>query len=129
MTETELPSGAKLEITPAPFAIAKALYMAVAEEMKSLKLDPRAEIDANFWKDIFCVGISSVKIEERLWECMKRATYNGLKIDKDTFEPIESRQDYGVVCFEVAKENILPFTKSLSAKYSALLGTIIKNPA
>lgn len=115
-----LPTGKELDITVSPFSISKALYQAVCEEVKNLKLDPEAEIDANFWKDIFCSGLSSKKIDLALDECMKRCTYGGLKIDKDTFEPVESREDYLLVCFEVAKDNITPFTKSLYAQFGTV---------
>lgn len=121
-----LPSGAKLEVQVAPFTLSKSLYMAVAEEAKALKLDPGAEVDVNFFKDIFCTGIASKKIEMALAECMKRATYNGLKITDDTWEPLEARQDYLPACFEVAQENIKPFMKSLYAQFAESLTAMKK---
>jgi hypothetical protein len=120
----QLPSGAKLVITVSPFAVSRALYQALLEELKGLKLDPKAEIDVNLWKDLFCSALSSKKIEACLEECMKRATYNGRKIDSDTFEPVEARGDYFDVCFEVAKENVLPFAKSLYAQYADILAKV-----
>lgn len=116
-----LPSGSKLEITVSDFKTSKALYVAMAAEAKSLKLDPNAEVDVNFLKDIFCAGLSSKAIEESLDACMKRCTYNGLKITTDTFEPVDARQDYLMVCFEIAKENVEPFTKALGQKLSPIL--------
>lgn len=119
-----LPSGAELKITPAPFVEAKALYQSFLAEMKSLKLDPKAEVDVNFWKDIACTALASKQIEQAIEVCMKRATYKGLKIDGNTFEPIEARDDYFTVLFEVAKVNIQPFTKSLYAQYGHLVGML-----
>lgn len=124
MREVTLPSGSTLKITPAPFPEARALYQAVVEEMKGLKLDPEAEIDVNFYKDVFCVGLSSKKIEAALWKCMERSLINDLKITADTFEPVEKRDDYLTVCFEVAQENIRPFTKSLFAQYGHIFAMI-----
>lgn len=112
-----LPSGSILEITVGSFQESKALYMAVMEELKVLKLDPTAEVDVNLFKDMFCAALSSKKIEAALDVCMKRVTYNGLKVTQDTFEPVEAREDYLNVCFEVAKENIQPFTKNLYAQF------------
>ncbi len=126
MNEVVLPSGAKLVITLPDFEVSKALFQAVAEEAKGLRLDPKAEVDVNVWKDLFCTFLCSKKIEMCLWECMKRATYNGLKIDKETFEKEDSRDDYFTVCYEVGKKSILPFSKSLYAKYSHIL-EILKN--
>jgi len=125
----KLPSGAVLKITPSPFADAKALYQAILEEARGLKLDPLSEIDVNLWKDLVCVGFSSKKIEAALAKCMERATYNDLKMDKDTFEPVAARDDYLTVCLEVTKENVMPFMKSLYAQYANILKMVPKNPA
>lgn len=121
MKELRLPSGAILKIGLASFAAAKSLFQAVSEEAKELKISAETEIDVSLMKDMFCVGISSKKIEAALWECMKKSTYNGLKITEETFEPEEARQDYLTVILEVAKENLAPFTKSLFAQYGDIL--------
>lgn len=119
-----LQSGAEIDITPAPFTVSKALYQALLEEGTNLKLDPSVEIDVNFYKDLFCVGFSSKKVEVALWACLERVLYKNLRITSDTFEPIEAREDYTEICFEVMLENILPFTKSLSAQYQIILGKL-----
>ena len=119
--EITLPSGVVLKITLAAFAEGKALYQAVLEEAKSLKLDAGADVDVNFFKDIFCTGFSSKKIEAALNACLSRCLYGNDKCNlSDTWEPLAAREDYISVCFEVAKENLLPFTKNLSAQYAAL---------
>lgn len=120
----KLPSGAELKITLAPFADAKSLYQAVLEEMKCLKIDAATEIDVNLFKDLFCYGFSSKKVETALEQCMKRCLINGIKIDKDTFEAEDLRQDYLIVCIEVVKANILPFLKPLFAQYNQLTQVI-----
>lgn len=119
--EIELESKSKLLITLAPFKDAKELYQAVLEELKALKLDPQAEIDANFYKDLFCAGLSSKKIEAALWQCMKRCAYKGEKITDDTFEDEKAREDYIPICFHVMEQNIKPFTKALSQQYKTIL--------
>lgn len=121
MKTIKLPSGAELSIDVAPFADARALYQACLEEGKILRLDPTAEVDANLFKDLLCTALSSKKIEAAITKCMERALYNKLKITNDTWEPVEARDDYMTACLEVAKENILPFTKSLYAQYAGLL--------
>lgn len=125
----KLPSGAELRITLAPFADSKALYQAVLEELKSLKLNEEDDIGANLIKDLFCVGFSSKKIESALNKCFERVTYNDLKISSDTWEPIEARDDYMKACMEVAKENILPFVKSLSVEFSHVFPMIVSDLA
>ena len=124
MREVKLPSGSVLGISVAPFADARALYQALLEEGLSLQLDVEAEMDANFFKDIFCKGFSSKKIESALTKCMERAVIDGLKVTNDSFEPEDKRQDYFTVLFEVAAENIRPFTKSLSVQLKPLIETI-----
>lgn len=119
LREVKLPSGATLKLNPSPFAISKALYQAMLKELKDITISDIK--DADLMKSFFCVGFSSIEIEALIWECFKRCTYNAgngdLRIDIDTFEPVERRQDYLAVCAEVAKENIDPFARSLYAEY------------
>ena len=120
LNTVKLPSGAELKLNVAPFADSKALYQALLDEAKNLKLDPKAEMDVNFFKDIFCYGFSSKKVEECLYVCMKRATYKGAAITDESFEPEDCRQDYFQVLYEVARANVAPFTKSLYAQLKVL---------
>lgn len=122
-----LASGSTLKVTLSPFAVSKALYQAVLEELKTLKLDPDTEFDTNLIKDVICTGFSSKKIENALNECLKRALYNGVHITEQTFEPAEAREDYMQVCLEVAYLNILPFIKNLSQQYALFLEKLPKN--
>lgn len=132
MREVKLPSGAVLKVAPAPFADSKSLYQAILREAKGLVISTKMEV-SSIYKDLFCMGFSSEEIEQRLWVCMKRCTYNSgkgdFKIDDQTFEPVASRDDYMTVCMEVAKENCLPFVKSLYAEYQRLLAMSEENPA
>jgi hypothetical protein len=121
MKKVLLPSGKELSITEAPFSDAKDLYQAVAEELKGVEADPTQEIDANLIKDMACTLVSSKKVENALNKCMTRVLYAGAKIGPDTFEPVENREDYLIVCYEVAWSNIQPFMKSLYAKFLAAL--------
>lgn len=125
----DMPSGAKLDISVSPFADSRALYQSILEEGKALKLDPEADVDVNFFKDLFCSAMASKKIEAALNKCFERVTYKGLRVDNDTWEPVENREDYFDACFAVAKENITPFTKNLSAKYSLILEMLKKAQA
>jgi len=131
MRSVDLPSGAVLKVTCAPFATSKALYQAILKELRMARGDTITDIG----KEIFCLGFSSLEVEACLWECFKRCSYNAsagpgagadLKIDKDTFELVERREDYFKVCAEVVKENVLPFAKNLYAEfqnYLSMFGT------
>ena len=127
MTKIDLPSGVELQIQPAPFADAKELYQAFLEELKGLQVDGAQNIDHNFIKNIFCIGLSSKKIEDKIWKCMSRCLYDKAKITPDTFEPEAARADYFDVLIEVAKINIMPFTKNLYAKFSQFTGSIVSS--
>lgn len=123
--EVNLPSGAVLQVQAAPFAVSKALYQAVLKEAKALNLGSQNDA-GNLMKDLLMTAYSSAEIEKALWACFGKCLYNGLKIDKDTFEPEAAREDYVFVCMEVAQDNISPFGKSLYAVWSQLLALLAK---
>ncbi len=112
MKEIKLKHGHTLKITPAPFAEANALFKAVLVEGKALGISVEDE-QAKLYKDIFCAAFSSELVEAALAPCMKRCLYNDQKIDADTFEKEEARENYMSVITEVAMVNLAPFTKGL----------------
>lgn len=123
MKEIKLPSGAMLRIGTIPFGEAKALYQAILLEAKDLKISNTSEI-AEILKNLICSGFSSKGIESALNICLKRCTYNDLRIEESTFEPISARSDYTTIWMEVVEEAITPFTSGLSAglkRLSALM--------
>jgi hypothetical protein len=131
MKEIALPSGATLKISHTPFEVSLALNEAVIEELKGMDFSSETEM-LKIYKDLFCIGFSSKKIKECLWKCFERCTYNSgkgdFRIDKHTFDPEESRQDYATVCMEVAQYNIAPFVKAHSAKFSQVLESLKSSP-
>lgn len=131
MHEITLPSGAVLKISKTPFAISKALYQAVLEELRTVKMNADDNV-TNLIKELGWIGFASKKVEAALQECFKYCIYNNgagdLKIDKDTFESDKARVDYSQVCVEVIEENIGPFTKGLFVGSSRLLVTLFGSP-
>lgn len=128
--EITLQSGAILKITVAPFEESKALYQAVCEELRGVRIDSSSEA-THLVKDLLCTGLSSKKIESCLAKCLARSTYNGIRIVKesDVFEKVEARADYIEVIYAVAEFNLAPFTKSLFARFSAMLELVGSSPA
>jgi hypothetical protein len=121
MSKKTLPSGAVLEINLAPFLDANSLNRAVAKELLKIKFDGELDLnDHNFIKDIICTAISSDDIMSALWNCFKRCTYNGVKMNQDTFENEDARGDYFTVCKEVLIENLRPFGKGLLSQFEGL---------
>ena len=127
MTIKILPSGAKLEISLPSFTEAHNLQKAVAAELKGITLDPTMDLTSpDLLKTLFCTALSSDKILECIFACMKRCTYNDSKMSMDTFEEENARQDFNIACFEIAQEALGPFVKNLSV---LLKTTHLKNPA
>lgn len=127
-TKIKLASGAEMEIQIAPFPVAKALYQAVLTELQRVKVSLNGDAE-DLLKNLFCVAFSSREIEDCIWACFERVLINKVRVNKNTFEPVEMRGDYIQACMEVAKINILPFGKSLFAEFSTFRGMIEENPA
>jgi hypothetical protein len=117
MQEVSLPSGAKLSLGLTPFSVSKALYQALLEEARSVKVEFNTDLDINLFKDLFISAATSPKVEACMWKCLERCLYNGQRITEQTFEPVETRKDYIQVLIEVAKHNVIPFFESLRSAY------------
>lgn len=126
MKEVTLPSGAVLKIGLAPFSDSKELFQAIMEEMKTVSLNME-EIDYDFLKNMLCTGFGSKRVEAAVNKCWAKCLYNGVRIDADTFESLEAREDYLTVYSEVAMANVTPFTKNLLSLLSPLMSTIRQN--
>lgn len=131
--KVSLPSGAELEITLAPFLEGEKLFSATAECLKNVNLDGNIDIQDlstgfNSLKDAFLSCITSREMKDALLNCLKRCTYNGQRITSwDIFDDANARQDYLIVCWEVCKFNLAPFTKSLFSKLSISLNPKTEN--
>jgi hypothetical protein len=114
-TKVALPSGAELEIRLSEFAVAWDLLQTLIAQTGDDKLS-------------YMKIIANKEVEKKVIACLGVCQYNKLKISdvKETFEKEEARQDYITVLFEVAKENILPFTKALISKSPAPSESAVK---
>lgn len=125
MKTIQLPSGAELKIDLPTFAVSKAFYQAVLAEGVGIKISSIDHVE-NVIKDAFCTLLSSKRVEAAFEPCLKKALYNNVHITDSVFEPVEARGDYLKVCFEVARENIMPFMKDLYAQYAPVLESLKK---
>lgn len=128
MTEVTMPSGAILKLNPAPFPEAKALFQAVLEEMKPVDISSKRQV-AELFKDSACAVFASRKVEACLEKCLASCQYgpSELKIDKNSFDKPENREDFVPVCIEVARENLTPFMKGLYAGFAQFLTMMQKD--
>ena len=131
MKQIDLPSGSKMRIQLAAWEKGRDLYQVVIEDAVKGAVDAKTELDAHLLVKLASVVLSSKQIEKAIWECANGVVLvDDVKITKDYFEPEEKRADYFTFLFEVAKANIMPFMKSLSAQYPQVLEMLKKsNPA
>lgn len=120
MDKIILPSGAVLEITLLPYEDAWGVSQRVSKLLESIKVDFKSiDLKNLMLSDVAVIQgpifhvLSSAEIIDAAKTCFKRCTYNGLKIDGQTFDAKEARKDYLPVIFYVLKANIEPFFAGL----------------
>lgn len=63
---------------------------------------------------------SSEEVFNCLFECLKKSSYNGIRIAKDTFDTPDKWGDLYEIFFYCLKVNISPFYKNLLSKWKNL---------
>ena len=133
-----LPSGSKLDMTPASFDEGTDLLEAATKELGTVSLtlgikpkDGQNLLQAilslevgddavNTLKNVICKLIASKEVKAALWKCIGRTSLNGVKLTTmDYFDDPEKRADYLPMLKEVLVFNLGFFTKDLG---SLLLG-------
>mgnify|MGYP001472003072 CR=1 FL=1 len=131
MASFEAPSGAKVEVTVTDYStcfdLMKAVLRAVRQGGVGSKIPDNIQMsdlgkfseldikDLGGFADAVIGVMTSKEVEELTYKCMERATYNGQRITRSTFEPEESRGDFLFVAFQVIKTNLNPFGSHLSS--------------
>ncbi len=114
MPEVIMPSGAKLNVTVAPFKDSRALTQAIMRSMKGLPLSNNPfDMDLAVLKDAFIEAATSPDVEVMLEKCFQRALYDGRRIEDALFNDPKigevARRDYGSICWAVVEANCKPF--------------------
>ena len=117
-----LPSGAELEATMAGFEDCERLDEAVKTELRGVDMNEESLVG------LFMRLSSSKAVKAALWPCMMRATYNGQKITRDTFEPESARADFFPIAQEVMVFNLRPFFQGLGSQFSEIFQRNISSP-
>lgn len=119
MSDLIVSSGAKVVINVADFEDTIALKNSIVREAsKNVALDA-----ISLSSDIARLAVlaatvdSSPEVYAAIWPCLSRCTYNGEKITKKTFEPVEARKDYYDILIECVKVNVSPFFESVLSKF------------
>lgn len=113
---------AKVVINAAPLEDAIRLKSAIQKSLisQNINLETISEGDM---VNLFLAIDSSPEVYNCLFECLKKSSYDGIKITKETFEPEEARGDLYEVFYYCLKVNIFPFFKSLFSRFGIRFGT------
>lgn len=124
-TEFIASNGAAIKIQMADFRTTMALKAAISDALLEQGLDHNLKLGLGtdiknisidtFIKPLLSVD-SNLKVYKCIFECLKRCTYNSVKITEDTFEDHEARSVYYEIVIAVVKENLLPFFQPLILK-------------
>lgn len=120
MIEFTATSGAKVKINVADFEDAQNLKFAIQKALKSENIELKNLGDilsSDVWplaKIALAVDCSK-EVNDAIWPCLVRCSYNSEKITKQTFEPVNARQDYYEIVASCVKENVGPLFGGVSA--------------
>lgn len=122
-------NGIKVKINPADFKDAIALKSAFAKEVASanFELDFKSlseNIDLAEIVKLAAAVDSSELVQEKIFKCLARCTYDGQRITEATFEDMAAREDYYQIVIECLKVNLSPFFKGLISKLSPLMAKL-----
>jgi hypothetical protein len=125
--EFKAESGAKVIINSAPFKDVMALKAAIGAEISKADFSfdfsleggfNEQSIDAAAIAKILLVVDSSPVVQDKIFTCLARCTYNGEKITENTFEPDEARGDFYPIVTACLKKNLMPFLKALISSFA-----------
>lgn len=121
MAEFTTENGVDINIRIAPFEDAMELKSAISKELADAGFNfdgisitgetDVAELMPLLIKAVLALD-SSPRVNNAIFKCLERCTYDGEKIRKSTFEDISARENYYQIVIECLKENLRPFFKS-----------------
>lgn len=120
MEFTTKETGAKVVLNACPLVDAFRLKSKIQKAL----LDNGIKLEKAFQEDLGQILLSIDSSEEVfmcMFECLKKSTYNGIKITPEVFESEEARQDLYEVFFYSLKVNIYPFFKALLSLFGIQL--------
>lgn len=122
-------NGKELKVTSASFGVVFSLKKAISDALKSggIKIDTSGfDLEKMEVGDIGGIieMVLSLATDENvqllLFSCCERVLLGKDKIDKDFFEPVENRQYYYPIMFEVLKVNLTPFFGQAGSLFQTL---------
>lgn len=135
MKEFIPPSGKKVKVIPASFAVSMKLKNTIMTtlakngiDLKGFdvsKMSLKQEINADLLNTLITTVMAvdgNDEVVKVLFECMSVCTHDHERITEATFEDEGARGDYYPIAIEVIKANLLPFFKGLVSALNA--GTV-----
>ncbi len=115
-------SGAKVNIAVCSFESAFKLKSVIEKELlkSNINLMELDFEDISKIINLLMVLDSSSEVFEAMFECLKKSSYNGVGIKKETFDTPEKWGDLYEVFFYCLKVNVFPFYKNLLSKFKKL---------
>lgn len=107
---------ATVVIAPAPLQDAFKLKSLIQKALLAQGVSIEDILEENFMNALLAVD-SSQEVFDCLFECLKKSTYNGIKITKEVFENEAARYDLYEVFFQCVKVNLYPFFKNLLSRF------------
>lgn len=109
-------TGVKVVINPCSFQDAFKLKSAIQKALLKSGVSIEQALDQDLSSLILAID-SDEEIMKCMFECLKKSTYDGIKITMDTFENEEARGDLYDIFFQCLKVNIYPFFKPLLSRF------------
>jgi hypothetical protein len=113
-TDVTLPSGARLIITPSDFVLASKMNKIVAKLLKGngFSMDI-AGMDMSVLKDAILDLVASQELEDCVFECLQRSSYEGQKVTKNMLNDpkldAKARGDFYFIVWHAIEANCGPF--------------------
>ena len=109
-------TGTKIVINPCSFQEAFRLKSAIQKALLKSGVSLETALEQDITSLILAID-SDEEIMERMFDCLRKSTYDGIKITKDTFEDESARGDLYDIFFQCLKVNIYPFFKPLLSRF------------
>lgn len=109
-------TGVKVVIAPCSFQDAFRLKSAIQKALLKSGISLEEALDKDITSLVLAID-SDEEIMKCMFDCLKKSTYDGVKITMDTFESEEARGDLYDIFFQCLKVNIYPFFKPLLSRF------------
>lgn len=120
MEFTTKETGAKVVLNPCSLVDAFKLKSAIQKALLENNINLEKALDEDLTMVLMALD-SSEEVFKCMFDCLKKSTYNDIRITYDVFEDEQAKQDLYEVFFYCLKVNIYPFFKPLLSRFGIKL--------